>query len=79
MPIWALSLPTFHCRYHHQYVCPQAIAIGQRAMRGRDPEAVMEDLGFGELQLVSSFSVTMSGTRLGKSIHLPRRVLRCIC
>lgn len=32
-------------------------------MRGRDPEAVMADLGFGELQLVTSFSVSMSGTR----------------
>ena len=39
----------------------QAVAIGQRAMRGRNPEAVMEGLGFGELQLVDSFSVSMSG------------------
>lgn len=37
------------------------MAIGQRAMRGRDPVVVMEDLGFGELTLVNSFSVSMSG------------------
>ncbi|KAK9904097.1 hypothetical protein WJX75_004484 [Coccomyxa subellipsoidea] len=40
----------------------QAVAIGQRAMRGRDPEAVMANLGFGELHLVTSFSVSMSGS-----------------
>ncbi|BDA45886.1 hypothetical protein COCOBI_07-6730 [Coccomyxa sp. Obi] len=40
----------------------QAVAIGQRAMRGRNPEAVMEGLGFGELHLVDSFSVSMSGS-----------------
>ncbi|CAL8470511.1 g10053 [Coccomyxa elongata] len=40
----------------------QAVAIGQRAMRGRDPEVVMEGLGFGELHLVASFSVSMSGS-----------------
>ncbi len=41
----------------------QAIAVGQRAMRGRKPEVVMEDLGFGPLELVDSFSVSMAGAR----------------
>ena len=48
----------------------QAIAIGQRAMRGRDPEAVMADLGFGPLQLIDSFSVSMAGVGTSPSPSL---------
>lgn len=33
----------------------------QRAMRGAAPMEVMADLGFGEVRLVDSFSVSMSG------------------
>ena len=44
--------------------CPaQAIAVGQRAMRGRCPEAVMAELGFGRLRLIDSFPVSMAGAR----------------
>ena len=39
----------------------QAIAVGQRAMRGKHPQAFMEELGFGPLDLVDSFSVSMAG------------------
>lgn len=41
----------------------QAIAVGQRAMRGRSPQEFMEELGFGPLDLVDSFSVSMAGAR----------------
>ena len=33
----------------------------QRAMRGAAPMEVMADLGFGEVHLVDSFAVSMSG------------------
>ena len=42
--------------------------MGQRAMRGRHPQDFMEELGFGPLDLVDSFSVSMAGepeTRTG--------------
>ena len=39
----------------------RGIAVVQRAMRGDTPEEFMQDLGFGELRLVDSFPVTMSG------------------
>ena len=35
--------------------------MGQRAMRGRHPQDFMEELGFGPLDLVDSFSVSMAG------------------
>ena len=53
----------------------QAIAVGQRAMRGRKPEVVMEDLGFGPLELVSSFSVAMAGA----IEPLPVWGVGCVC
>ena len=39
----------------------KAVAVVQRAMRQADPAEVMADLGFGEVHLVSSFAVSMSG------------------
>ena len=42
----------------------QAVAVVQRAMRQADPAEVMADLGFGRLQLVASFPVSMSGDSL---------------
>ena len=39
----------------------QSVAVVQRAIRKRDPSEEMEDMGFGELTLVSSFPVSMSG------------------
>ena len=39
----------------------QGVAVVQRAMRGREPAHVMAELGFGPLQLVGSFAVSMSG------------------
>ena len=41
----------------------QAVAVVQRAMRQADPAEVMAELGFGEVDLVSSFAVSMSGTQ----------------
>lgn len=41
----------------------QAIAVGQRAMRGKHPQEFMEELGFGPLDLVDSFSVSMAGVQ----------------
>ncbi len=40
----------------------QAVAVVQRAMRQADPAEVMEELGFGQVYLVASFPVSMSGT-----------------
>ena len=40
----------------------QAVAVVQRAMRQADPAEVMAEMGFGEVELVSSFAVSMSGT-----------------
>lgn len=37
------------------------MAVVQRAMRGREPAAVMAELCFGPLELVGSFAVNMSG------------------
>lgn len=52
-------------------------------MRGRNPEEVMADLGFGELQLVTSFSVSMSGepriNRTPRSVSMQNLVQRCHC
>ena len=42
----------------------QAVAVVQRAMRAASPAAVMAELGFGSLTLVSRFSVSMSGSSL---------------
>lgn len=42
----------------------QAVAVVQRSMRQLDPAEVMADLGFGEVYLVASFSVSMSGIPL---------------
>jgi hypothetical protein len=39
----------------------QAVAVVQRAIRGRSPESEMAELGFGQLLLIKSFSVSMSG------------------
>lgn len=39
----------------------RGVAVVQRAMRGCTPAEFMEDLGFGALQLLDSFPVTMSG------------------
>jgi len=39
----------------------RGVAVVQRAMRGREPAAVMAELGFGALELVGSFAVSMSG------------------
>ena len=39
----------------------QSVAVVQRAMRACDPADEMEEMGFGRLLLVSSFSVSMSG------------------
>ena len=41
----------------------QAVAVVQRAMRQADPAEVMADLGFGPVELVASFPVSMSGQR----------------
>lgn len=41
----------------------RAVAVVQRAMRGRDPAEVMADLEFGPVLLIASFAVTMSGKR----------------
>ena len=48
--------------------------MGQRAMRGRHPQDFMEELGFGPLNLVDSFSVSMAGapeTRTGFCVVSP--------
>ena len=48
--------------------------MGQRAMRGRHPQDFMEELGFGPLDLVDSFSVSMAGepqTRTGFCVVRP--------
>ena len=42
----------------------QAVAVVQRAMRQAQPAEVMAEMGFGEVQLVSSFAVSMSGTHM---------------
>ena len=42
----------------------QAVAVVQRAIRQADPAEVMADMGFGEVELVSSFAVSMSGAHL---------------
>lgn len=42
----------------------QAVAVVQRAMRQADPAEVMAEMGFGEVELVSSFAVSMSGTHM---------------
>ena len=54
----------------------QGIAVGQRAMRGRDPEAVMAELGFGRLRLVDSFPVAMAGAHAAAR-HIADRSLKC--
>ena len=41
----------------------RAVAVVQRAMRARDPAAVMAEYGFGQLALVSTFPVSMSGEK----------------
>lgn len=41
----------------------QAVAVVQRAMRQADPAEVMAELGFGQVDLVSSFAVSMSGVQ----------------
>ncbi len=44
----------------------RSVAVVQRAMRGKqEPADVMEELGFGSLVLVDSFSVSMSGGWVG--------------
>ena len=48
----------------------QGVAVVQRAMRGREPAHVMAELGFGPLQLVGSFAVSMSGAPRSSSISL---------
>lgn len=48
----------------------QGVAVVQRAMRGREPAHVMAELGFGPLQLVGSFAVSMSGGP-HTSLHAP--------
>ena len=40
----------------------RGVVVVQRAMRGDEPAAVMADLGFGPLLLLTSFAVTMSGS-----------------
>ncbi|KAL3160311.1 hypothetical protein ABBQ38_009701 [Trebouxia sp. C0009 RCD-2024] len=40
----------------------KAVAVVQRAMRQADPAEVMAELGFGQVDLVSSFAVSMSGS-----------------
>ncbi|GAX78395.1 hypothetical protein CEUSTIGMA_g5837.t1 [Chlamydomonas eustigma] len=40
----------------------RAVAVVQRAIRGQEPAALMEELGFGPLLLITSFSVNMSGS-----------------
>ena len=39
----------------------RGVAVVQRSMRGETPADFMADLGFGALQLLDSFPVTMSG------------------
>lgn len=41
----------------------RGICVVQRSVRGQDPAAMMLQLGFGPLQLVTSFAVTMSGEK----------------
>ncbi|GAB4821524.1 hypothetical protein N2152v2_008570 [Parachlorella kessleri] len=53
----------------------QAVAVVQRAMRGQQsPAEVMECLGFGELVLVDSFSVSMSGSGRSFTAYVFNRV-----
>ncbi|KAG1665493.1 hypothetical protein FOA52_009754 [Chlamydomonas sp. UWO 241] len=40
----------------------RGIAVVQRAMRGNEPAALMRELGFGPLMLISNFAVSMSGS-----------------
>jgi hypothetical protein len=42
----------------------RAVAVVQRSMRAADPAEVMAEFAFGELQLVQSFPVSMSGEQL---------------
>ncbi len=46
----------------------QAVTIVQRSFRARDPAEEMEDMGFGQLKLVATIPVYMSGARLGSSL-----------
>jgi hypothetical protein len=39
----------------------QAIAVVQRAIRGREPAGMMRELAFGPLVQMSNFAVSMSG------------------
>lgn len=58
----------------------QAIAVVQRAIRGREPAGLMRELGFGPLALVSNFAVSMSGELcacMGALKHLVRFLALC--
>ncbi len=39
----------------------QGVAVVQRAIRGEEPAEAMRGMGFGDLTLVDTFAVTMSG------------------
>lgn len=40
----------------------RTVTVVQRAIRGKEPAAVMAELGFGLLLLITSFAVNMSGS-----------------
>ena len=50
-----------HPKHTPNFEVLQGVAVVQRAMRGAAPMEVMADLGFGEVHLVDSFAVNMSG------------------
>ncbi|KAK9826092.1 hypothetical protein WJX81_001533 [Elliptochloris bilobata] len=51
----------------------QAVAVVQRAMRSREPADVMAELGFGPLEIVGSFAVSMSGSGRSFTAYVFRR------
>lgn len=57
----------------------QAVAVVQRAMRQADPAEVMAELGFGQVDLVSSFAVSMSGVHVSPTCMVLRSCHYCCC
>lgn len=55
----------------------QAVAVVQRAMRQADPAEVMAEMGFGEVELMSSFAVSMSGMHMCFAYLLNSERHRC--
>lgn len=50
----------------------QGVAVVQRAIRGEEPAEAMRGMGFGDLTLVDTFAVTMSG-----EADMVRRLPQC--